>query len=148
MFSYDILLRNQSSLYLPLFACERIPKPDTPETYCELQSGLYTNTPFWLPQGSSGQHEEQSLGYTNYHRELPWWCSGKEPTCQCRRHKRLRFNPGSGSPPRGGNGNSFQYSCLENPMDKGAWQATVHGVTKFRHNNSKLSQGVFLTFCN
>ena len=30
----------------------------------------------------------------------------------------------------GGNGHPFQYSCLENPMDRGAWQATVHGVTK------------------
>ena len=30
----------------------------------------------------------------------------------------------------GGHGNSFQYSCLENPMDRGAWRATVHGVTK------------------
>ena len=29
-----------------------------------------------------------------------------------------------------GNGNSFQYSCLGNPMDRGAWKATVHGVTK------------------
>ena len=29
-----------------------------------------------------------------------------------------------------GNGNSLQYSCLENPMDRGAWQATVHGVAK------------------
>ena len=31
--------------------------------------------------------------------------------------------------PGGGNGNLLQYSCLENPMDRGAWQATVHGVT-------------------
>ena len=30
----------------------------------------------------------------------------------------------------GGNGNPLQYSCLENPMDRGAWQATVHGVSK------------------
>ena len=30
----------------------------------------------------------------------------------------------------GGNGNPLQYSCLENPIDKGAWQATVHGVVK------------------
>ena len=30
----------------------------------------------------------------------------------------------------GGNGNLLQYSCLENPMDRGAWRATVHGVTK------------------
>ena len=38
--------------------------------------------------------------------------------------------PGSGRSPRGGHGNLLQYSCLENPMDRGAWQATVHGVTK------------------
>ena len=38
--------------------------------------------------------------------------------------------PGSRSTPGGGNGNILQYSCLGNPMDKGAWQATVHEVTK------------------
>ena len=35
-------------------------------------------------------------------------------------------------PPGGGNGNRLQYFCLENPMDRGAWQATVHGVAKSR----------------
>ena len=38
--------------------------------------------------------------------------------------------PGSGRPPGEGNGTRLQYSCLENPTDKGAWWATVHGVTK------------------
>ena len=38
--------------------------------------------------------------------------------------------PGSGRSPGGGNGNALQYSCLENPTDRGAWQATVHGVRK------------------
>ena len=38
--------------------------------------------------------------------------------------------PGSGRSPGEGNGNAFQYCCLENPMDRGAWQATVHGVAK------------------
>ena len=38
--------------------------------------------------------------------------------------------PGSGRSPGGGNGNPLQYSCLENPMDRGAWQAIVHSVTK------------------
>ena len=38
--------------------------------------------------------------------------------------------PGSGRLPGEGNGNPLQYSWLENPMDKGAWWATVHGVTK------------------
>ena len=40
--------------------------------------------------------------------------------------------PGSGRSPEGGHGNSLQYSCLENPMDRGAWWATVHGMTKGR----------------
>ena len=40
--------------------------------------------------------------------------------------------PGSGRSPGKGNGNPLQYSCLENPMDRGAWWATVHGVTKNR----------------
>ena len=38
--------------------------------------------------------------------------------------------PGLGGSPGGGNGNPLQHSCLENPMDRGAWRATIHGVTK------------------
>ena len=38
--------------------------------------------------------------------------------------------PGSGRSPGGGNGTPLQYSCLGNPMDRGTWRATVHGVTK------------------
>ena len=40
------------------------------------------------------------------------------------------LSPGSVRSPEEGNGNPLQYSCLGNPMDRGAWQATVHGVTK------------------
>ena len=40
--------------------------------------------------------------------------------------------PGSESYPGEGNGNSLQYSCLENSMDRGAWRATVHGVARSR----------------
>ena len=35
-----------------------------------------------------------------------------------------------GRSPGGGHGNSLQYSCLENPMERGAWRATIHGITK------------------
>ena len=42
----------------------------------------------------------------------------------------LGSNPGSGRSPGEGNGNPQQYSCLENPTDRGAWQATVYGVAK------------------
>ena len=38
--------------------------------------------------------------------------------------------PGFGRSPGGGHGNPLQYACLENPMDRGSWQATVHGVAK------------------
>ena len=38
--------------------------------------------------------------------------------------------PGSGRSPGGGNGNLLQYSCLENPMDRGAWWDIVHGIAK------------------
>ena len=40
--------------------------------------------------------------------------------------------PGLGRSSEGGNGNPFQYSCLDNPMDRGTWWATVHGVPKSR----------------
>ena len=42
----------------------------------------------------------------------------------------LGLIPGLGGSPGKGNGYALQYSCLENPMDRGAWQATVHGVAK------------------
>ena len=46
------------------------------------------------------------------------------------RDKRCGLIPGSGRSLGGGNGNLFQYLCLQNPMDRGAWQATVHGVAE------------------
>ena len=65
--------------------------------------------------------------------------SGKEPACQSRRHKRLRFNLWSGRTPGEGHGNPFQYSCLENPMDRGAWWATVYRVAKSQTRLKLLS---------
>ena len=46
----------------------------------------------------------------------------------------LGLIPGLGRSPGEGNGNPLQYSCLENPMDRGAWRATVHGVTRVGHD--------------
>ena len=59
------------------------------------------------------------------------WLSGKESAYQC---KRCRFIPGWRRYPGEGNGNPLQYSFLENPMDRGAWQATVHGIPRVRHD--------------
>ena len=66
------------------------------------------------------------------HMGFPGGTSGKESSCQCRRHKRHRFDPESGRSPGEGHGNPLQYSCLENCMDRGAWHATVYEVTKGR----------------
>ena len=52
---------------------------------------------------------------------------GKESTCNAGDQHSI---PGSGRSSGEGDGNPVQYSCLENPMDRGAWQATVHGVAK------------------
>ena len=53
--------------------------------------------------------------------------SGKESPCKA---GDMGLIPGLGRSHGEGNGNPFQDSCLGNPMDRGAWQATVHGVTK------------------
>ena len=56
--------------------------------------------------------------------------------------------PGWGRSPRGGHGNPLQYSCLENPMDRGAWRATVYGVTKSRTGLKWLSKHVYTGWYN
>jgi len=52
---------------------------------------------------------------------FPGGTSGKEPACLPRRHKRCKFDPWVRKIPGGWHGNSLQYSCLENPMERGAW---------------------------
>ena len=54
----------------------------------------------------------------------------KNPPDNARDIKDVGLIPGSGRSPGEGHGNPFQYSCLENPMDRGAWQAIAHGVAE------------------
>ena len=70
----------------------------------------------------------------------PGGARGKEPACQCRRHKRLGFDPWVGKIPWRRACNPLQCSCLVNPMDRGAWWATVHGVAKSRTRLKRLSR--------
>ena len=58
---------------------------------------------------------------------LPWWCSGKESAVNT---GEVDSVPALGRSPGGGNVNSLQYSCLGNPMNRGAWWAIVYGVAK------------------
>ena len=63
---------------------------------------------------------------------LPGGSAGKESACEA---GDLGLIPGSGRSPGGGNGNPLQYSCLRSPMDRGAWRATVHGLTRVGHDS-------------
>jgi len=60
---------------------------------------------------------------------VSWWLSGKEHACNA---GDMGLIPGLQRSPGGGNGNPLQYSCLENPTDRGAWRAAVQGVTESR----------------
>ena len=61
---------------------------------------------------------------------LPWWLSAKESTYSVGDGGDTGLIPGLGRSPGEGNGNPLQYSCRKNPIDREAWWATVHGVTK------------------
>ena len=65
-----------------------------------------------------------SLGFPGSSVSKESACSGGDPG----------LIPGSGRCPGEGNSNPLQYSCLGNPMDRGAWWATVYGITRVRHN--------------
>ena len=72
--------------------------------------------------------------------------SGKEPACQCSRLKRHGFDPLVRKIPwKRANGNPLQYSWPENPMDRGAWRATVHGVSKSWTRLNALSTHAYPT---
>jgi len=70
---------------------------------------------------------KNTFKYTYTPLGLSRWLSGKESACQCRR---CALIPGLGGSPGEGNGNRLQYTCLGNPMDRRAWQATAHGAAK------------------
>ena len=65
--------------------------------------------------------------HTHTYMGFPGGLSSKESTCNS---GDVGSIPRSGRSPGGGHGNLLQHSCLENPMNRGAWWATTHGVTK------------------
>ena len=100
--------------------------------------------PVWWNMGVQGTRLSTSTGYNSPENHLkvivclrieysgdPCWASSKESACHAGDAGSV---PGSGRSPAEGNGNPLQYSCLENPMDRGAWWATVHGVTRVGYN--------------
>ena len=74
--------------------------------------------------------ETQGACFLNLRIRFPRWLCDKEYACSARDTGDSNFVPGLERSLGVGNGSPLQYSCLENPMDRGAWCATVHGVTK------------------
>ena len=81
----------------------------------------------------SGNFSKYSTSFTSFHPHngLSWWLSSRESACN---EGDPGLIPGWGRSPGGGNGNPLQYSCLENPMDKGACQAQFMRSQRTRHN--------------
>ena len=70
---------------------------------------------------------------------FPWWLSSKDSACKA---GDLGSIPGSGRSPGGGDGNPLHHSCLENPRDRGAWWAIVHGVTELDMTEHSLTHSL------
>ena len=89
----------------------------------ERQTEILRKEPSWR-----GELNSLKFFFFNYESiiyfELPQWLSIKESTCNVEDAGDVGLIPG------GGQGNPLQYSYLENPMDKGAWRATVHRITE------------------
>ena len=92
--------------------------------YYLYEAALFNISSSWVPGVKPG-HKLRPWGLLAW--TLPGGSDGKESACNIRGSGLI---PGSGRSPGEGNGNPLQYSCLENSMDRGAWWATVHRVTK------------------
>ena len=71
---------------------------------------------------------------------FPGGTSGKEPACHRGDIRHMGSLPGLGKFPEEGHGNTLQHSCLENPVDRGAWRATVHRAAQSQTQLSTAQQ--------
>ena len=81
----------------------------------------------YSPWGCKGSDMTEQLSTETYDYKLLWWHHCKESSCQCSRHKRHGFSP-----------------WVKNPMDRGAWQTTVHRVRKNRTRLKRLSTHAYV----
>ena len=84
-------------------------------------------------------YKQPNIYVTEVSLRPPQWLRGKELPCQCRSCRRHKFDPWVRRYTGAGHGNPLQCSSLENPMDRGAWWATVHRVAKRRTRWKRLS---------
>ena len=112
-------------------------------------STIITNHPFSLDwMDSVSWHHMKPTAFWKKSTMLclgfPGDTEGKEPAGQYRRPKRYGFRPWIRKAPGGGHGSPLQYSCLENPTDRGAWRATVHRLAKSWTRLKRFSAHAYL----
>ena len=91
---------------------------------------------------SESEVAQLCLSLSDIYKVFPGGTSGKESACQCRRQKRHGFDPWVGKIPWRSD-YPLQFSCLENPMDRVAWQAMVHSITKSWTQLKRLSMHMY-----
>ena len=105
-----------------------------------LNKCFFLHMPFFILKKSQKPNRNQWLMCPIVFKPgFPGGTSGKEPACQCRRHREVDSIPGLGRSPRRGHGNPPQYFCLKNSMERGAWWATVHRVSNSQTQLKQLS---------
>ena len=112
---------------LPFHLCSSVPADYVYHIFFIL---LFAPPPFFFGGGGRGRETLFStvalnILVTNVTNGLPWWLSSKESACNAEAAEDAGSIPGSGTSLGGGYENPLQYSCPENPMDRGAWWATV-----------------------
>ena len=116
-----------------LAKCESL-RPRNSAPWC-----LWTSrAPHVLPESHRGKEKTIKMEW-DIRKDFPGGSVGKESACNTGDAGRCKFNPGSGRSPGGWQGKPIQYSCLENPMDRGAWWATGHRITKNQTQLKRLS---------
>ena len=140
----DMGLRTKLSL-LPSFSHPRASQSGRKQDLEVVREGYWNSVSTLLRNSTDTSVPLQSSYSVGIH--VIWgFPGGSEVKASAYNVRNLGSIPGWGRSPGEENGNPLQYSCLENPMDGGAWWATVHGVTKSRHDRATSVQ--FMSFCS
>ena len=143
-----LLLRSLFSPEIPhsfIFINQKLPSPASIAYNHHIKTNKQTNPHTKNPQNNNRKRlSAEQINSPSSDSNIVFWASqaalvAKNPPANAGDVRDVGLLPGLGRVPGGGHGNPLQYSCLENPMDRGAWRSTVHGVTKSWTRLKRLS---------
>ena len=138
------LLEKETATHSSILAW-KIPWMEEPGRLQSMGSGL-ENSMNRIAHGVTKSQTQLSNFHFTLFQGFPGGTSGKEPTCSAGDIKETGSIPGSWRSPEGRHGSPLQYSCLANPLDRGAWWTTVHSVAKSQIWLKKLSAHICIYF--